>query len=182
HLHQHVPQDVGAQRNRLQRTVGPLDRAGAGPRQTEESDPLHAIRPLASLCPLAGSQPLTGMPEMSGTPARIARWTKALSNETNLAPGGLLLKCIASASSIPEVVSASAAASDDSSSTCTFLRPSNFVSAARTAPSSNPYGLRSPQPVSRSTFFAIHIGPAAKTARAAAACLGSSPVSSRRPR
>src|ERR1017187_9792647 len=73
------------------------------------------------------------MPEMSGTPARFARWTKALSKETNLAPGGLLLKCIASASSIPDAVSVNAAASDDSSSTCTFLRPSSFVNAVRPA-------------------------------------------------
>src|ERR1035438_6208731 len=119
------------------------------------------------------------MPEMSETPARFARWTKALSKEINAAPGGLLLRCIASANSIPDAVSASAAANDDSSSTVTFLRPSSLVNAVRIALSSNPYRLRSTQPVSRRTVFAIHIGPSAKRARAAAACLGSSPVSSR---
>ena len=80
-------------------------------------------------------------PQRSGSayiPARLARWTKDLSKETNAAAGGLLLKCIASASSIPCAVRASAAATDDSPSARTFLRPSNFVKALRIALSSNP--------------------------------------------
>src|ERR1035438_3152669 len=119
------------------------------------------------------------MPDTPETPARLARRTKALSNETNAALAGLLLNCIASARSIPCAMSPSAAASDGSSSTCTFLRPSTFVKALRMAPSSNPYALRRTQSVSRNTVFAIQIGPAANSVRASADCLGSSPVSNR---
>ena len=56
---------------------------------------------------------MAAMAEMPDIPARLARWTKDLSKETNAAARGLLLKCIASASSIPCAVSTSAAATDD---------------------------------------------------------------------
>src|SRR5437868_7927249 len=98
------------------------------------------------------------MPETPAAPARFARRTKDWSNETKTAPGGRPLKCIASASSIPWTVSARAAATDGSSSVCTFWRPSNLVNASRTALSSNPYILRWTQPVSSNTVFAIQIG------------------------
>ena len=42
--HQHVPQDVGAQRRRLFRADRPADRAGAGPPQAEEGHAVHAVR------------------------------------------------------------------------------------------------------------------------------------------
>src|SRR5260370_38608506 len=58
-------------------------------------------------------------------------------------------------------------------------RPSNGVNVSRITPSSNPYRLRSTQPVSSNTVFAIQIGPATNKDRAAASCLASSPVSSR---
>src|ERR1035437_9965298 len=119
------------------------------------------------------------MPETPVAPARFARRTKDRSKETKTAPGGLLLKCIASANSTPWSVSASAATMDGLSSACTFLRPSNFVKASRMALSSNPYRRRRTQPVSSNTVFAIQIGPAASRDLAAAACLGSSCVSSR---
>ena len=124
-------------------------------------------------------QSLAVAPEMADTPARLVRRMKGLSKETKTASGGLLLKCMASANSTPCTVSASAAATDDSSSACTFLSPSNFVNARRIEPSSNPYRLRRTQFVSSNTVFAIQIGPAANRDRAAASCLGSSPVSSR---
>src|SRR5450432_293210 len=119
------------------------------------------------------------MPETSVAPARFARRTNDWSKETNLAPDGLLLRCIASANAIPWTVSARAAATDGSSSACTFLRPSNLLNASAMAASSNSYRLRRTQPVSSNTVLAIQIGPAANRACAAAACLGSSPVSSR---
>src|SRR5271157_1543937 len=116
------------------------------------------------------------MPE---TPARMARRTKDWSNDANAAPGGRLVTCIASANSMPWAVRASAAATAGSSSARTFSRPSNFMNASRMALSSNPYRLRSTQPVSSSTVFAIQIGPAANRRRAAASCPGLSPVSNR---
>src|SRR5438105_9007724 len=115
---------------------------------------------------------------MSDAPARLARLTNDLSKETKTAPGGLLLKCMASANSIPCAIIARAYATDVSSSACTFLRPSRFVKALRIAVSSNPYSLRRTQPVSSKTVFAIQIGPAANKDRAAASCGASSPVSS----
>src|SRR5471030_1359717 len=119
------------------------------------------------------------MPETSVAPARFARRTNDWSKETNLAPDGLLLRCIASANAIPWTVSARAADTDSSSSTCTFLRPSNLLNASAMAACSNSYRLRRTQPVSSNTVLAIQIGPAANRDCAAAACLGSSPVSSR---
>src|ERR1035438_803678 len=125
------------------------------------------------------SQSLAGITEISGAPARFARCTKDLSKETNWPPGGLLPRCIASANSTPCATIASAAATDDSSSAFTFFRPSSLVNASRIALCSNPYRLRSTQPVSSNTVFAIQIGWLANKRRAAAACFGSSPVSSR---
>src|SRR5579864_969657 len=91
---------------------------------------------------------LDGIPDTPAAPARFARRTKDWSKEKKAAPCGLLLKCIASASSMPCVVSARAAATDGSSSTCTFLRPSNLVKASQITLSSNPYKLPRTQPVS----------------------------------
>src|ERR1035437_9847554 len=117
------------------------------------------------------------MPETPVAPARFARRTKDRSKETKTAPGGLLLKCIASANSTPWSVSASAATMDGLSSVFTFSMPSNFVKASRMALLSNPYRVRSSQSVSSKTVFAIQIGPAANRDLAAAVCVGSSSVS-----
>jgi len=56
------------------------------------------------------------MLEMPVTPARFARRTKDLSKVTNCAPGGRLLKCMASANSTPCAVSARAARIEGTSS------------------------------------------------------------------
>lgn len=85
---------------------------------------------------------LAGTPETPVAPARLARRTKEWSKETEMAPRGLLLRWMASTSSIRSAVSARAAAKDGLSSVCTFLRPSNFVNASRTAASLNPCRLR----------------------------------------
>ena len=79
-------------------------------------------------------------------PQRFVRRMKDWSNETKTAPGGRPLRCILFASSIPWIVSAKAAATDDSSSVY-VLEPSNLVNASRTAFSSNPYKLPRTQPV-----------------------------------
>ena len=50
HLDQHVPQDVGAQRDRLSRADRPADRAGAGPAQAEEGHAVYALTQRGQSC------------------------------------------------------------------------------------------------------------------------------------
>ena len=114
--------------------------------------------------------------DTSVTPARVARWTKALSKETNAAPAGRLFRCRASANSTPFFISDRAGTQRP----C----PPTARSEVRTASS----GIHSPDPlriqtlrrthaVSSSTVFAIQIDSEANSLRAAAACRASSPVS-----
>ena len=62
-------------------------------------------------------------------------------------------------------------------STETLCNPNNLVNASRTVRCSKPYRLSSTQAVSSRTVFEIQICPESKSARAAACCGGSSPVS-----
>jgi hypothetical protein len=94
-------------------------------------------------------------------------------------PGGQLLRCRASANWMPWEASASAAATDCSSSARTFFRPSSLVKASQISFSSNPCRLCRTQAVSRRTVFAIQIVSASNSNRAAAAGFGLSLVNSR---
>jgi hypothetical protein len=86
HLHQHVPQDVGAQRRRVRRPAGQADRVGAEPASQEEGDAVHAVSDtrrsgpvsLASAAAIANSPPPAATVRAPSRGMSLARRTGSL--------------------------------------------------------------------------------------------------------